>query len=75
MAWYCGTKMWYRGRLLDINLRYGCYEGGGGAKIIKGNPLELTERDHQRISILVSRKPATSRRIRQFYECMDRAGL
>jgi len=67
--------MWYRGRLLEMHLRYGCYEGGGGAKVIKGKPLELTDRDHERISKLVDRKPATDRRIKQFCRAMDRAGL
>jgi hypothetical protein len=67
--------MWYRGRLLEMHLRYGCYEGGGGAKVIKGKPLDFTKHDHERISALVNRKPATERRVKQFCERMDRAGL
>ena len=75
MAWYCLTRMWYRGRLLEMQLRYGSYQGGGGARVIKGKPLKLTMRDHERIEQLVVRKPATHRRIRQFCDWMDSRGL
>lgn len=36
MAWYSSPTVRYRGRLVEVWLRYGCYQS---AKVIKGKPL------------------------------------
>jgi len=38
MAWYSNAQVRYRGRLVEVSLRYGYYQS---ARVIKGEPLAL----------------------------------
>ncbi|MEK7584430.1 MAG: hypothetical protein AAB490_04235 [Patescibacteria group bacterium] len=40
MACYCSYKVRYRGRLVEIGLRYGCYNG---AIVREGKPLAFSD--------------------------------
>jgi len=40
MAWYSNATVRYRGRLVEVSLRYGCYQS---ARVIKGKPLALPD--------------------------------
>jgi len=55
MAWYTSTTLRYRGRLISLTERYGCFHS---AHVIKGKPLRLTEKDLSRIEKLSLRGEA-----------------
>ena len=40
MAWYSSPNVRYRGRLVEVWLRYGCYQS---ARVLKGKPLDLPD--------------------------------
>lgn len=71
MAYYYPVHFWYRGRLMAAELRYDCYQNY--AKVIKGKPLKLTERDHQRIEKLIERKPSVARQMESFHRALNEA--
>ncbi len=39
MAWYCSKEVRFRGRLLQVSLRYHCMDQG--YQILKGKPLRV----------------------------------
>ena len=49
MAWYTRTDLRYRGRLIEVTERYGCFHS---ARIVAGKPLDLTDEDTSRIEKL-----------------------
>jgi len=44
MAWYSNAHVRYRGRLVEVSLRYGCYQS---ARVIKGKPLAFPYDDRR----------------------------
>jgi|GEM_PF-6067606 len=54
MAWYGSHRVRYRGRLLNVTSRYGCFMD---AVVVKGQPLNLKEgsRDWKRLKKLFDR--------------------
>lgn len=61
MAWYTGTDVRYRGRLIHVRYRYGAFMS---AVVSKGTPLVLRGRDYRNILRLVDRTPACLERLR-----------
>jgi len=53
MAWYGSVTVRYRGRLVNVSLRYGSYNG---ARVAKGKPLDFNpEAEEYRITKLLKR--------------------
>ena len=48
MAWYSNVTVRYRGRLVEVDLRRGGYQG---AKVLKGKPLKLDDGEPDGIKI------------------------
>jgi len=42
MAWYSQHQIRFRGRLVQFTLRYGCLEGAGLPRVVKGKPLDFS---------------------------------
>ena len=40
MAYYSSVDVWFRGRLVAVTFRYGCYNG---ARVIRGKPLRFAD--------------------------------
>jgi len=56
MASYEVYQVRYRGRLIEVNTRYGILRGAGGIHIIKGKPLDLIGRDIRKIWLILQRQ-------------------
>lgn len=59
MAWYSGCSLHYRGRRVDVRLRYGSIEDPRYVRVVRGKPLRFSWRDVHRIQRLIARKPET----------------
>lgn len=59
MAWYSGCSLHYRGRLVDVSLRYGGIDDPRCVRVVRGKPLRFTWRDVRRLDRLIARKPET----------------
>ena len=58
MALYCSHEVHHRGRLYNVPLRYGCHDGAGSMKQIKGKLLKLSPKDRRKISARATRAHA-----------------
>lgn len=67
MAWYTHHKLRYRGRLLRVESRYGCFHD---ACVLKGKPLDLSleSRDWNRVARLFCRNKQIYREICEFQQ-------
>ncbi len=70
MAWYIEHHLRYRGRLVAIVSRYGCFQGGGDPRVVKGKPLDLSynSRDYKRLERLFYRDRGVKSDIQAFRE-------
>lgn len=67
MAWYDRYEVRYKGRLMEVNTRYGILDGAGGVHVIKGKPLSLKCRDIRRIWLILLKQNKRARlRIRPY---------
>jgi hypothetical protein len=58
MAHYCVHDVRHRGRLYQVPLRYGIYDGAGRMQLVKGKKLRLTPRDLRKIELRARRSHA-----------------
>ena len=56
MAHYEYYEVYYRGRLIEVNTRYGVLKGAGGVYVIRGKRLSLTGRDIRKIWLILKRQ-------------------
>lgn len=56
MAHYDVYLVRYRGRLIEVNTRYGILRGAGGVHVIKGKSLDLNGRDIRKIWLILQRQ-------------------
>jgi len=65
MAWYTTHQIRFRGRLVQVETRYGCFNG---AAVVKGKPLDLTEgsRDYVRLEKLFRRNKAIAKELQAY---------
>lgn len=54
MAWYSYVDVRYRGRVIRINTRYGCFNG---YELVHGKKLKLRRLDFARIFRIIDRHP------------------
>lgn len=52
MAWYYNQEVKIKGRVIDVSLRYGCYNG---ARVVKGKPLTIDKKIETKILRLLER--------------------
>ena len=69
MAHYNEVYLWYRGRLIASTLRYFCYEQWN--RIVRGKPLEFTEKDHAKIERLIDQKRSVQRQNEAFGDALS----
>lgn len=71
MAWYTSHRLRHRGRLVDVETRYGRYNG---ASVVKGKPLNLGDeysRDSIRLKKLFYRSEVVKREIQEFLDAWN----
>ena len=70
MAWYTVHRLRFRGRLVAVESRYGCYNG---ARVLKGKPLDLSDgsRNERRLAQLFDRSPRIKSEIESVVRAMD----
>lgn len=61
MAWYDRDEVRYKGRLIEVNTRYGILRGAGGVHVIKGKSLSLNRRDIRKIWLILSKQNKRAR--------------
>ena len=73
MAWYTSHTLRYRGRLMEVGSRYGCFNG---AQVLRGKPLRIKEysRDWKRLEKLFVRTPRIRQEISNFLDALTRSG-
>lgn len=70
MAWYTSHEIHFKGRLLQIMTRYGCFQS---ARVLKGRPLDLScdSKDWHRLRRLVERNHRIGCEIQDFMRALD----